>query len=74
LVTQVMVPNVIGKTDAAITKGSTGTVSVWKGDQSADATVNIENVKNPFADVEITKWVRVVWDAETPCLAAAECE
>jgi hypothetical protein len=74
LVTQVMVPNIIGKTDDAVTKGNTVTVSVWKGDQSADSTVNIENVKNPFADVAITKWVRVVWDAETPCLAAAECE
>jgi hypothetical protein len=74
LVTQTMVPNVIGKTDIAIAKGSTGTVSVWKGNKSADALANIESVDNPWADAGSGKWVRVVWDSETPSMTALECD
>jgi hypothetical protein len=68
------VPNVIGKTDIAIAKGSTGTVSVWKGNKSADALANIESVDNPWADAGSGKWVRVVWDSETPSMTALECD
>lgn len=70
---QQMVMNVIGKTDASISKGSSGTVSVWKGDRSADTTINISSVATPFAAISSGKWVRVVWDAETPGATAAEC-
>jgi hypothetical protein len=71
--TQHYVMNVAAKTDAILTKGSTATCSVWKGDRSADSTANISSVTNPFATVAITKAVRVTWNAETPEAAAAEC-
>lgn len=72
-VTQSLVVNVIGKTDAAITKGSSGTVSVWKGDESADTSIDITGVTIPFASAAAGAWVRVVWDAETPSATAVEC-
>lgn len=64
---QHVVQNVLGKTDGG------GTVSVWKGNAAADTTANITSVENPFASVVSDRWVRVMWDAETPRLAAAEC-
>jgi hypothetical protein len=64
---------VLGKTDASHAKSATGTVSVWKGDHSADSTANISSVYNSFAAVATTKWVKVDWNAETPGLYAAEC-
>lgn len=71
---QQMVMNVIGKTDSSISKGSSGIVSMWKGDRSADTSIDISSVANPFAtSIASGKWVRVVWDAETPSATAAEC-
>lgn len=64
---------VLGKTDASHAKSATGTVSVWKGDHSADSGANISSVYNSFALVATTKWVKVDWNAETPGLYAAEC-
>lgn len=71
---QQMVMNVIGKADSSISKGSAGPVSMWKGDRSADTSIDIPSVANPFAtSIGSGKWVRVVWDAETPGATAAEC-
>lgn len=64
---------VLGKTDASHAKSATGTVSVWKGDHSADSGANISSVYNSFAAVATTKWVKVDWNSETPGLYAAEC-
>ena len=64
---------ILGKTDASHAKSATGTVSVWKGDHSADSGANISSVYNSFAAVATTKWVKVDWTAETPGLYAAEC-
>lgn len=64
---------VLGKTDASHAKSATGTVSVWKGNHSADSGANIAGVYNSFAAVATTKWVKVDWNAETPGLYAAEC-
>jgi hypothetical protein len=64
---------VLGKTDASHAKSATGTVSVWKGDHSADSGANIASVYNSFAAVATTKWVKVDWNSETPGLYAAEC-
>jgi hypothetical protein len=64
---------VLGKTDASHAKSATGTVSVWKGDHSADSGANISSVYNSFALVASGKWVHVGWTAETPALLAAEC-
>ena len=64
---------VLGKTDASHAKGATGTVSVWKGDHSADSGANIASVYNSFGAVSSGKWVKVDWNSETPGLYAAEC-
>lgn len=64
---------VLGKTDASHAKSGTGTVSVWKGDHSADSGANISSVYNSFAAVGSGKWVKVDWNSETPGLYAAEC-
>jgi hypothetical protein len=65
--------SLIGKTDAAIAKGSSGTVSLYKGDGTTDSTVNITGVFNRFADVAISKYVAVQFINGTPFLVAAEC-
>jgi hypothetical protein len=61
-----------GQTDAAITKGSTGTVSVFDGNNT-DTTLNVSSVQNRFADVAITKKVGVTIWGGTPHLTSAEC-
>lgn len=69
----IVMTGVLGKTDASHAKSATGTVSVWKGDHSADSGANISSVYNSFANVATTKWVKVDWNSETPGLYAAEC-
>lgn len=70
---QEFVMGVAAKTDATLTKDSTATCSVWKGDRSADSGANISSVTNPYATVASAKRIRVIWHAETPEAAAAEC-
>jgi len=64
---------VLGKTDAAIAKGASGTVSIWTPDATSDTGANVTSVANRFADVAITKWVFVTWLGKYPHLSAKEC-
>jgi hypothetical protein len=61
-----------GQTDAAITKGSSGTISVYDGND-ADTSINVSSVKNKFANVAITKKVKAHWLGGSWYLDAAEC-
>lgn len=61
-----------GQTDAAISKGSSGTVSVYDGND-ADTSINVSSVKNKFANVAITKKVKAHWLGGSWYLDAAEC-
>jgi len=62
----------IGKTDAAINKGSSGIVSRYEGGTEADTTLN-ETVRNRFANVAINKWVAYIDIDGTFYMIAAEC-
>lgn len=55
----------VGKTDAAISKGATGTVSIYWGalGSETDTTQNFDSVLTRFGDVGASKWVRCGWDA-----------
>jgi hypothetical protein len=50
----------VGKTDAAVTKSSSVTVSIWTGASGAesDSGVNMTSVYSRYADVGTGKWVR----------------
>lgn len=61
-----------GQTDAAINKGSSGTVSVFDG-ANADTAINVASVENKYANVLITKKVTCAWQAGVWRLIAAEC-
>lgn len=65
---------IIGKTDAAIAKGASGTISVWDGTQGSesDTTDNV-TAYNYFGDIAITKWVAVVETVRGYIILAAEC-
>lgn len=67
----------LGKTDAAINKGNSGTVSIFAGalGSESDTTVNMSGVYNRFANVASGKWVRCHWnhDAQKWELVSAEC-
>jgi len=65
---------VLGKTDAAITKGSSGTVSIWTGTagSESDSTENI-TVYNKIGDVAITKWCICAYFNNAWYLVNAEC-
>ena len=71
------VPVLHGKADAAISKGSSGTVSIWTGDSGSesDTGINVSSVKNKYADVASGKWVALTWMAlyGFPYLIAKEC-
>lgn len=67
----------LGKTDAAIDKGASGTVSVYLGDgiakgMEADTGGNV-TCYNRFADVDGTRWVHFAWVSGGLELTAAEC-
>ena len=61
-----------GQTDAAINKGSSGTVSVYDGANS-DTSINVSSVENKFANVAISKKVSVTWEGGVWRLTSAEC-
>jgi len=70
----------IGKTDAQITKGSGGTVSLWSGNHGSEAdvtSVNVSSCFNRFATIATTKFVLCVWKDGTSGsgweIVAAEC-
>lgn len=72
LASQQWVNHFYGQTDAAINKGSSGTVSVYDGN-NADTSINVSSVENKFANVAITKKVSVTWEAGKWRLTSAEC-
>lgn len=68
----------LGKTDAAISKGSSGTVSIWSGTPGSetDSTSNLTSCQNKFGDVASGKWVMVAvnpFGITGNYLIAAEC-
>ena len=67
----------VGKTDAAHSKGATGTISIWAGPLGgeSDTTADMTGVYNRFANVASGKWVRCEWNEEGNQweLTAAEC-
>ena len=68
----------IGKADAAITAGSTGTISIWR--DGADTTENIEDVELDWmhgsTDVSLGKQVMITYFADEAIwrITGAECE
>ena len=70
----------MGKTDAAIVKGYTGTVSLHRrvlanggtGITSVDMGIDVA-ASNTFADVSANVWECVMHDGENWFLTAAEC-
>lgn len=64
----------IGKTDAAIAKGASGTISIWDGTQGSESDTG-DNVTayNYFGDIAITKWVGVFETVRGYVIIAAEC-
>jgi hypothetical protein len=67
-------PIYLGKTDAAITQGTSGTVSVWAGTPAgiADTTDNIASCFSRFMDLASGAWVTVQYINGHP-YAAGEC-
>lgn len=63
---------IVGKTDAAISKGLSGVVSVWLGSRAADTTQNI-TASVAAATVGLGKWVGVAWLADSPTIVWTEC-
>jgi hypothetical protein len=61
-----------GKTDSTHNKGSSGTISIYDGND-ADTTDNMASVKNIYANVASGKWVQVRWVAGFWKLVSAEC-
>lgn len=64
----------IGVTDAAITKGNSGTISVYSGTSStlSDTSLNVTACAR-FGDVAIAKWVAMLPTAHGYEIIAAEC-
>jgi hypothetical protein len=73
LCVQHWVMDVVGKADGAISLGSSGTVSVWKGDRSADSTANVSSCVSTYIATDSADKVRVSWHSETPEITAKEC-
>ena len=66
--------SVIGKTDGAIDKGSSGTVNVYNGTAGSEAdSGSTITAYNPFADVADGKWVAALQINGQWYLIAAEC-
>lgn len=63
------VDTVLGKADAAITSGNSGTISIWNGagGAEADTSMNITGVYNrATSDVASGDWVYVFWNGDSP--------
>ena len=64
----------VGKSDAAIDKGDTGTVILWDGEAGDEVETEFEvEATNLFGDVEADKWVMVIKIGQGWYLVAAEC-
>ena len=66
----------IGKTDSAVSAGSSGTVSIWTGTpgSESDSGDNITGVRNRTGvDIPTTKWVRVEYIYGSPYMEPWEC-
>lgn len=63
---------VYGQTNGAINKGSSGTVDLYDGNNSAISSTSI-TATNRFANVSTTKKVMATWIGGTWLLSAAEC-
>lgn len=72
--TDVVGPQLLGKTDASHAKGASGTVSVWAGTpgSESDTGVNV-TAYNRFSAVATTKWVWLNHNGDGFYLVAAEC-
>lgn len=65
----------IGKADAGINKGASGTVSIWIGTpgSESDSTVNISSCYNRTANISSGNWVTVQFINGHPYVAKLEC-
>lgn len=66
----------IGKTNAAHSKGASGTINIYSGTLGSEtATGSTLTAWNRFADVATTKWVRWAWNDDSKAfdLVSAEC-
>lgn len=66
----------IGKTSGAITKGTSGTVKIYKGTLGSETdSGSTLTAWNRYADVADAKWVRWAWNDDSKAfdLVAAEC-
>lgn len=66
------VTEMVGKTDAAISQGASGTVSVYTGFNGTDTGVNV-TAYNSFGNIAITKWVKVTSVLGSLGIVAAQC-
>lgn len=66
----------LGKTDAALNKGSSGTISIWSGTtkgSETDTTVNTTSVYNRFGNIASGKFVLLCWVDNGWELVAGDC-
>lgn len=65
----------LGKTDGAINKGASGTVSIWDGEEGSeeDTGRNMEGVYNRFANIGSSKWVIFAVFRGRKYIVAPEC-
>lgn len=77
LVQPVPMVSLLGKTDAAHNRGTTGTVSIYAGPLGGetDTLLDLTGVYNRMGDVPAGKWVRCAWNDQGNDweLVAAEC-
>lgn len=69
---QAIVNEFYGQTDGAHNKGSTGTISIFDGN-NVDTTDNLTSVQNRYGNVAITKKVTVRYHGGVPQIVSAEC-
>jgi hypothetical protein len=69
---QMWVNDFWGQTAGAISKGSTGTIEVYDGND-ADTSITVASVKNKYANVADNKKVSVEWLGGSWYLKSAEC-
>lgn len=65
----------LGKTDAAISKSNSGTISIYAGATkgSESDTGDNRSAYNRFADIAISKWVLIAWVGSGWEIIQAEC-
>lgn len=65
----------IGKTDASLTKGNSGTISIWDGTTQSSFSDTGDDITayNRFADISSSKWVAVKETVRGYEIIMAEC-